>query len=477
MAAFDWSPGGCCCKAPAWFDTYNYQPPQPSPLTNLFRRTGCILPPGKDSFYTSIEGIDWSIPKITQANLFRTHRSMTRDGRTVWASIGDGVSQSTARLACYDAVNKVEKFDSVLQTSVHYGGQGIDYPYQASIGPHEFATFSLGGVKVISDSGTIDDWGSPFAAIPGTPHRIIANNGFVQTGEKAMISARLEWPKFAGEKRIFPVGGIGDSGLSSYAEFFICDIADGGSFALLNNRVPIRTYNGPGQIKGFDYYDGQWAAVTHDNEIYNPGFGGPVLSGPRTLELRINGALVWTRPMPSHTNFGQLFDVGPPYFQPHICWPHETLGGGFVAVPEHSWTGNASSLVTTARLVVYRNGQQIWATPPRTIAPGQAVDIEVMGSTDRWIYFRTTDGVSVSTMTSGFITMPNDQLRTQFWLARHDGSEIIPMGTLTNTYRQMSGANALTHAMTADCMMRDSQAAPGTIPASYEEMWNARAVV
>lgn len=443
-AAFDWSPGGCCCTGPAWFDLFyvGYS----SGASSVFQRTPSLRPPAAPSFYGSDVALGWS---IAADQPYQSHIGITRTGKYAWAMNRSTAGSASDTLIGYDLTNKVRKFTTLLSAV----GSSFDlHHFNLTVGESELASFGANSIITISEAGAINNWGSVLGigyTSPATGGPILGNpRQNSGNAEITVHAARLNWPTWAAQ-----------STGATTKELFICDVANGAGEAVFNNRQSVRTSDYNGMVwRGFDYLDGKWCGAVKDRIAS---------SGISYMHLYIDGQIIWSRQLPPG------IATFTPVLYPHVCRPHETLGGGYIAVPEQSWTATD----TLMALVVYKNGVEKWRTPTFSTAGGIDVDIQVLGSTDRWIYFYTYNPhkVSVSQMTNGEFTMPGDTSGVQYWLARHDGSQIMPMGTMVNTFKQISGtANAI---VPYDCMVRDSQAVPGTIPAIYQEMWDNRAIV
>src|SRR5690242_11908836 len=66
-AAFDWSPGGCCCTPAGWFDVYDNRtfPPGQDAVRYTTLRPNVVVQPNTPSS-DSVNGIGWYLP-ISQA--------------------------------------------------------------------------------------------------------------------------------------------------------------------------------------------------------------------------------------------------------------------------------------------------------------------------------------------------------------------------------------------------------------------------
>src|SRR5262245_8173608 len=108
MGAFDWSPGGCCCVKPSWFDILAFQPNYVVPVHD-FERTAGMFPLGVVKPYASKTPINWFIPTSANDGSLAGSDGITRDGQIVW-SIDYMVSGANLfqRLSCYNAVSKTQ---------------------------------------------------------------------------------------------------------------------------------------------------------------------------------------------------------------------------------------------------------------------------------------------------------------------------------------------------------------------------------
>ena len=459
MAAFNNSPGGCCCGAPGWFDIYGYNFAElQASLQPGLRRVGSVRPENSPFPYDSFTSFGWGIPNAPHGQL-GAHRSFTRDGRTVWTIeeyIVGGSTPENTYIGCYDAPTQTQRLSvPILQlyfaagyvTPLFTGRQSI------AIADGILAQY-FSGLRTLSIGGTIDNWGDLLAWQ--------STQGSVTTTIVKDLAAGLQWPRFPAILRL--------ASSSPRVDLVIGDIAKpaaGTDTIQLGNTTTVRSMTAAGeqgQFIGFDQLNNDWATTTTNGYL---DFQGRLRQ--RDVQLSIDGQVIWTRRMPDRKLFSDPYTLFYPEMQPHICYPHEQLGAGYVALPETHWITTSDQTTATSiyhTMTVYRSGVQVWTTPQFNNP------IAILGSTDRWIYFTTPSGVNVSTMTGGRLSMPNDPGTSQLWLAKHDGSEIVPMGTVLNSHGQMNGLSE--SGIPFDSMVRDSSVVPGTIPGSYEEMWASR---
>jgi hypothetical protein len=354
-----------------------------------------------------------------------------RDGVNLWSlETRAGDNDGGQWLEGYDAENKTSRF------ILRYSDLGLVGSFNAPIvGVGKCAFFgNRARIQEVDTAGNITDWTvNPIQApFPLPPRSLPLDFG---SNSWAIMPAQLNWPTFA---------GVNSSSL------FVCDIGQPvapSTFCHATNIRNVSAHSGSTwEPNGFDAFDTTWAAVTRYN------------SGSQRLQFLINGSLIWDLPAPTNPGY-------PGAIIPHVCFPHETLGAGYVAIGDYDAAQNGY-------LSIYKNGVRVWRSNPiNTISPPL-----VYGSTDRWVYFTTYDSVNVNTFTNGkFHSVFGDGAGggAGDWIVKHDGSELMPIGAVLDTktiihpYSTMSAAGG-------PPLTRDSSKVPYCLAGSYEEMYDQR---
>lgn len=175
---------------------------------------------------------------------------------------------------------------------------------------------------------------------------------------------------------------------------------------------------------------------------------------------------------------GRLLGLG----VPHVCFPHETLGSGYVALVQkvYSTPPNTSNLNGVLEnpskpfaIVIYQGTSKIWQSPLMQSLPMPFI----AGSSDRWIYAVTPLQVLDSEMTGGAFsnryTFPIPPFTpvpaARGWLIKHDGSEVIPAGRLTDNPVVMQECG-YSFPPTVKRVADDI-----SLPGNYSDIWEQRA--
>lgn len=402
MAAFDWSPGGCCCVESGWFDVW-----MTATQGKLERLTTLRPISGGNWNVTSAAAgqIDWFIPYVVpnQTPLVSTTATgFPAFGGRVWSIESRATPSSGTYLACYDSVTRTQLF------AVPWNGKsGVLTPYtmftQFNPGFNvngRFATSQTGAgdydgastLTTVSSTGVVTTTtGSPASVTTGP----ISN----QVTETVNCFSWRNWPRGAGSRTRRVNGQIVES------ELFYGDIIATGSALTIINRQPAVSTAVNGTLYewvAFDSSPTHWVGIV----IKRPPFSFP--QPPPKIQLIINFQLIveydYIETAPGHSS-----QSGPVrYFgEPHVCHPHETLGDGWIAVPTLPYyqlptTGSPIGIqedpTHSWKIVFYKNGVESWRTPAQwptsTLPPDQwnavqreqAFPPQVHHSSDRWIY-------------------------------------------------------------------------------------------
>ena len=225
-----------------------------------------------------------------------------------------------------------------------------------------------------------------------------------------------------------------------------------------------------GQWLWLDVCRGHWVAVLQyasmlisDDDLYGAWNFRPTAFN--TQELWVDGHLVDSITMPVGVSGGfgyqrNQYDTATrgvhPYFgHPRMAYPHATLGGGYwmtcreiytTKPSKDNWYGVSAGY---SKIQLYKKDQMLWESPANmpSVASGlvsqYGVDlgpitdnvygIGYIDSSDAWIYMNIPSHISASELTDGkFNDFGSLSVNTVRWLIRHDGSEIIPIGQLTD---------------------------------------------
>lgn len=462
-SAFDWSPGGCCCAPPWFFDLQ-------TALGRPFSRQCTIYPVG-----TIIQGLStleigpWTIDLDVSG--IAAIAGNNADGYTTWAIGRTNVGGlDHGRLFGLDIASQTRLFtlpdNGIVGTSFNTARNAIK-PGPDGI----FVVWQPGLPFANSTLNTIDRAGNIVATTIAQQANFLPDGGT----EAVLAFANLDWPNalLLASKVVNNVFGNLNEGYWRL-EIGQITVAGGGfvftnkttikeiiySFAAMTNSNGQRVQPSFHDIIGYDNFGGHYGVAYYYD--YQPQTNGTYSI---KVELVVDG----------HTIFSLLNPVaGFRYVGPtqniHACYPHETLGGGYVAVmhkPADTTTGQYE-------MHVYKNGSLLWKTNSNNKMLG------VFGSTDRWIYF---GGLPMSeaeffTMTGGKQRVPqnpggNPATKSTYFIAKHDGSEIIPFNmALSDTYNFF--VDFTNQAPPLGPYVRDSSTVPNSLPATYDEMYAHR---
>jgi hypothetical protein len=450
-SAFDWSPGGCCCGPKGWYDFYTgITQEKYSRLSSVQQ----IIAP-----INSLDGNGWFVqPGIAPR---ADWNGFAADDTAVWTFTSQG-------LACVNGVTKTLRFDKTLQQL--FGGNAPSViggtasqsatKIARTIKPNSGFTpafvfeVDLSG-NAVNFGGSAQNWGqtNPSPGSAGTSQY------------QLQFFPWLGWPKVAGVRR----HALNTQPAS--LEIFIADVIPGTDHVELANIQPVKTIvvSGSSQyIEGrwasFDWYDGHWAGVID----YDTGISSNpnreikhefLIDGVVKESLTYNAA---TDPFglrnPDNSGTYDVHRLG----IPRVCQQSDTIAVFRSYIPE-----NASG---PHILRLYHQGNAIWDSPQ---IPGIVASV-VFGTSDRWIYFRTpgTQPASfVNFISSGEFTATAG---TNQFAVNYDGSQVIPLMKLSNTFGQFVPKTQLFPQPGPDVCVRDSANFEDTLPATYQEMYDRR---
>lgn len=473
-------PRGCC--GTWFFDSLVLNANNPNDSTGKFIRTCLMLPvggtPSNSYVPTDVYHIDPSDPLGTQSGY-------TADGITAWifarvTGLGDDL------LFVFDIPSRTQLCGPVSGIAIGFGpypfsGNDIVSGYDERSGVNPalkpgdpgllvFSSRNIGtGERMLS---VVDETGgfTTYHNMQFYDNRTVV--GSDEMGDYLLGVAPLNWPvgivvtlnHFSGHAT-----SEGENIASGTLEFSIADVSVveqpgfPGSYKTSFSKTVFKTitYDYPSLstpsprrlgAMAFDDFDGHYGAEI----IYDYTLSGSTYTIKN--ELIIDGNVVLSQVLPGTQNYF--------YTTVHACHPHETLGGGYVAVVHR--TGGLPN--TTKELHVYHNGIFLWKTTSGGV-------FAIYGSTDRWIIFDASinSAAQLSALTNGVFTKPaSDPTYPVLFLAKHDGTEIIPIGRMTDTYGQISrtGSNP-TQWSVSNSFLRDSSVGD-TLPATYAEMYERR---
>lgn len=449
MAAFDWSPGGCCCDVTFWFDVFQFDGRTP----NHVQRLGSVQPATQQT--NSFTDSNWFItPSSAVENQEFTGRSFVCAYKTADDILWSVERRSGSyRVTQYNAGTKSEAFSYVVETAgaLRVNHSGSRWPSHSGIrgamaaGPIYFAIIAAGptvGFGIPSDRLILV---SP-SGVAITPSIVIYRTDQTNTPtgsswdvEQPDVIAPRSWPIAAStlETRYF----AGATNLQFKAKFLVGDLeVDQGAWRILN---PTNTLDKSSSVvvppgESFSYQGIPWGT---------PSFIG-IGTDPTWLYFDANGGnwigvILWTTyERISASNFrpvyhcalasnGQIIkqydDVGElgRTNMPH-AWgaPHVAVGGDciipwqeYATSPGPSSPAGVPLSPRSWRLKVYRGGNEIWQSP---LSAGEPI---VAHSSDRWFY-TTLPGIDMADMPASVFT---DGVRDH-WLIRPDGTACAPMG-------------------------------------------------
>lgn len=481
MAAFNNSPGGCCCELQrGWFDQYGYNRGDLQP----FQRFGAgMLAVGTPEIpYGSFEHGDWSIGSLTSAgdSCFAVTDSL------VWAYRRIA---GVLHLCAYDAIARTQAFAtplSALVPTAPFGGLPRPGPFAAPI--YDFGALggSLYAARVAGTQGT--GYGATVDVAVFDPAGVVDRWGlrpaFHQAGtlrESVSLVGQQDWPSGCGIKGtgahevFFQVRGFlqsiefvrGEIGRSGPAG----EVLVGGAATVLRVDVPPgNTHYATGEWLGYDQRGDHWAGVLY-HQLAPLTFG---VAQSKHYEVYVDGVRVLDYELPANSTL-------PLWPCPvHVCHPHESLGAGYCVLTALSFVAPPTPATPDGvgagwSVYIYQGTNLLWSkrltTSMQQVPAGYATS-----SSDRWIYFRTDPHRVIADFTGGAFPGNSPTEKSVEWLIRHDGGEIIPSGQMHDMYRKIVGVRTIDYTFEPHAAVKNSLAIPNALPGSYEAMYAARTI-
>jgi hypothetical protein len=450
-SAFDWSPGGCCCTLPGWFDLYDSNLP-------AYIRNGEFVrvPVIGESDATADDSraqINWSVP----SSIGPIDNSYNWGGQNpgkeyVWRSEHSNTTQASY-MALYDTAAQTEltrivdtlgiSGGTTLGSENAHGGTGWNPDQIGTAGTTNFN----GNINVFSSNGT-------FTSTP------INNDPTI----KINAMAPRNWPKTAATIQRD----------AQHLAFVIGDLdAVGGTLAITNQQT---IFEQSDIVRGywaeFDYFLGHWGGYL----VYQ-------LNGSSEWRARlyVDNVLINDLHCPTDSPGSSTPIPRALWYNVHVGFPHETLGEGYVAVGTTMWQYYptyynssqrvpptdgiyADTYVRPRRVVIYKNGVEYWRSGKISVTTGFRY------SSDRWLWLevdnawvnqnQSTAGTDVNEFTSGLFTSYAGT--PQYYLIRHDGTQVIPIGKDETTPHQMG---APLNALQSGAIVCNTSLVPNTAPA------------
>lgn len=431
--AFDWSPGGCCCKKPEiWFDIYTgWKTNTPNGLV----RAPTILPRANDpnivpsDWLNSSQQIGWIIPYTNQSLDRLTIATAVgsapdSDTEVVW-SLEETKASPTAipklHASRYNALTKSLLMSIELPTSPtepngpieHYGimqrrsdklststgpdngRAGVSSDRWGCIqGPH-----SLFGVQTAGSFFEVDSNGSVTSVFPATTTWNVDGS----THSIRCVSPR-DWPKVA-VMRTQLDGRV--------LEFYYGNAFLEGSVVKATKIETIATIGGIGIAGDMGHFsiDGPtWAATYY----YRVGSSNP----PHAI-FAINGPTVVHAIGAAGGNAQDFHNSTFRDGTLHVCYPPAGDANSYVAICRGDGT----------TLEMYKGGSLLWSiVAPRPCAP--------VNSSDRWVYVagEWARGQVPNSILEPLVQLgdPPAQYDPHYiYMIRHDGTQAIPGGQLS----------------------------------------------
>lgn len=469
MGAFDWSPGGCCCGTQSWFfDALNSN----NVNTQRFTRACSIYPniTAHNAKINSDTRGGWSISSTLGPVVAFT--GYHADGQFAWMLADRSVTTSDRFISYVDLEGRQELFAWPSGGSFLIRGQNIGPVFSSS----QFTALEGSQLNVYDSGGGLTVTQLSSGSGPGGVNSPPGFGGQFETlpngdyhSRQIGLFANADYPYAGGFDITYQQGFPGSMPFAYKQIKFVHgrSAVVGGQFIVGSEIISTVNYPPPYlfgaaaqafAFYGYDHFGDHWAAVIGYDQP-------PATTTPRhnRLEIIIDGISVFVKDDFIAADSSQYsFDHYALTRSPHICYPHETLGSGYVAVIQQATGGS--------EMHVYRDGALVWKTNSSGNVNG------IYGSTDRWIYF-TSLPTPINQMTNGEFDSQLSAVNGTGvnWLARHDGSQILPATTLTDThgrfYERFTGTGG---GFNYNGLIRKSSVVPNPLPASYQEMYDQR---
>lgn len=456
-SAFSNSPGGCCCT-PGWYDLYDSRL-IPSTRGNRIVRVPLIGQsddPGHDSWTDT----QWGIQPSRGTAEHGTILGMQTPGQEyIWSfeQYPPGVSSTNLDLVLYDAAHQTEL--------IRFANVPYDLNFDPTAGGGQTGTGggTLGSIGFARDGGI----GHPatmgiveFSLANGLSFKPCAPSSDPSIYHVYSIAPR-GWPKCGGARI--------DSSHTGYAA--IGDVtADGARNLTLSGASLIKTVPDCSSIGlTLDYFNGHWTSLlTYTIRSTGKQFQSLWIDGSQIVEYQ--------QPTGQPTTY---FNI------PHVCFPRAgSASDSYVVVPTVLWDFLPTSGVTINNpqgngrwhdqtyqmvFVVYKNGTEVWRSARCSL--NSICD----RSSDKWLFLRTGatgdqvhsfPGSSQLEFTNGLYgdgaggTIGGNII----YMARHDGTQIVPAGRDNATPHSMGPAMTNQHLFGA-AVVCNTSLIPNTAPA------------
>jgi len=381
-AAFDWSPGGCCCKVPGFFDVY-WTGQTGLESQRLVRAPTMFTPTVHDDSWTLI---GWGIDKSAVgagANV------VPAGAELVWSQeVRDGAPANATVMCLYDPVARQELLATNLPNTAPAGGGVINMlggcsPTAAGQVFNKTVGFGLSAFQVAGD------W-----------HEVLASGG-VRTGnfggvqQTFRVSQRAlrHWPFWSCVTAHSPLSP------PPVFEWSIGELNPSADTIELT-VVYSRQGTSGGQWVCFDHTPAGWAGVVSFTD-----------SSSMVHEvLLINGNEIEDRIVPS----------GFPGTRGFGDFMHVAYGSGEAIIARREGT------TSSWRLRCYSgSGGLLWES-----APGGG-DSQCWASSDNWLYCFVSGAIAAAMPNLQF-PFVDDNGQRHWYLVKRDGSQTVPMGTLND---------------------------------------------
>jgi hypothetical protein len=533
VSAFDWSPGGCCCNTGGWFDIYaKFEPAGPfvrrasmlpANVNDVDGHDSSVvdwsIPPGGPGFMTAYAASDDAVWTFLGSGLSRYDAAAKvrrfnipwnipvghPGGRVIAGPMPLGSGQTTPTFAPITAISATTFTASQQEGNLH----------SRTVGPAPNYTYGTPRFKVteVGLTGVITDWGFrdllKYEFVEGINNQSGSTIWAHRKRTYWQGVAGGAWPKVGGVRQNFFNTTIGSSiglpAVTHYVELMVGDVSrDGTDHFSVGGQVVKRveySANLPHLTFGFppvfvttavgaiyanwlhlDADSGGWAGLfEHDTRLV------PTPQAPDPLYqthfvLMANGVTIR-----DFTVTGGRRIVGDGQGNPDtlgVGIPHVCHGSGNIAVVQKMYATPPSiaspngTLQETLRpwaVVIYSpTGSVLWQSPLLNARPS------IHGSSATWLYFSSgetfTTNARVHEMTGGQISGggPGFGAGGGFgnWIAKHNGSEVIPLGQVSNTYKEIWPSPDSPPLGLPYNIVRGEL--PFGLPNSYEEMWETR---
>lgn len=490
MAAFNNSPGGCCCDSQFWFDVYGFDlftPPNYdrggtcAPSATQSRShvdTGWFIPP---STTISVGGIQIAPYEGNSEILWAIETTGTGNRATRYdAGLRNQLSTAAITFADTDCHFRVTPADGTVFTQFVMRIQGATAA--------NATTFALVGVNVptpINPTNTLTlvTGGAATTTANITPYKqlqvIVDPTATIVTHELPQSLAPRLWPRCAAA--VETRWSIGQSYTTATTrtlttQFVVCDLSTvttgqgtdwqfGNPVVALDVTiqltVPAFTVQGVTITQlprwlNFDANSFGWIGAVYWNE---PSIVGGSLQYTTHTALLINGQKIAEYSYPLQPNDDLAI---------HPVWqsPHASFSGNFALVERQFITPPSPSLPggqlppsdAAYKLCIYQGGSKIWSSPACNAAA-------VAHSSRDWIYAQFgTPGVNVAAMPGCLFSVG----QRKDWLIKPDATASAPFGIRNangDTPTEMQPPASLPKALVVNDTIKRTELLPDVPPA------------